>query len=116
VGERPHPPLAHPGHLLPGDHGQDAGQGLRLGRVDRDDPGVRVRAPEKGDVRHPWERDVVREDASSGLEAGGLPSHHALADIPFGREDRDRGGAFLGAHRAPPERAAPAFLAARTMA
>jgi hypothetical protein len=65
----------HPGQsagleIPAGDHGVDLRVLERGGRVDRDDPGMRDRAPQDGAVEHPRQLHIVDEHARSTDEAG----------------------------------------------
>ena len=60
----------------------DAGDRLRLGHIDRADPGVRDRGAHERGVQRAGERDVVDVLPLTGEEPGVLTAAHALADHP----------------------------------
>ena len=77
------------GRVGSGVDGEHAGRGLRRGRVDALDAGVRVRAAQHDRVHHAGQLDVVGEGAGAGEQA------RILAAADGGTED-------AGAHLAPP--------------
>ncbi len=69
VGDRRHPRQAQRLEVLGGDDRGDVGMRERLGRVDRDDARVRIRAAQDGAVHHAREPDVVEIVALAADEA-----------------------------------------------
>ena len=68
------------GRILPGDHGDDAGQRQRRALVDRLDSRVRVRASQHRGVSHVRQADIVDETAAADQEARVFLAQHARAD------------------------------------
>ena len=77
------------------EDGVHAGHAQGGGQVDRDDPCVRVRAPERVAPQHPGCREVARVLESAVDLGDGVVTEHAVADAPD-RQPRAGGG---DAHR-----------------
>ena len=85
IGDRRHPGQPQRLQVLGGDHRRDLGVGERLRGVDREDPGVGVRAPQHGPVNHPGQPDVIQVGALAADEARVLLALESTeADRPLG--------------------------------
>ncbi len=77
------------------EDGVDAGHAQGGGQVDRDDPGVRVRAAERVAPQHPRRREVARVLERAVDLGDGVVADHAVAHAP----DRQPGARSGDAHR-----------------
>ena len=83
AGERGHPGQAALLEHRAGDHRLDLRVRFRGERVDGDDPGVRHRRPQHGEVQHARQRDVVEVPSAAAHEPPVLLAEHpAVPDGP----------------------------------
>jgi len=79
--------LGEAGGLVPGQNPDHAGEPGGRGRLQGNDPRVRVGTPHKRHMKHPLELEIVNELPAAGEEARIVRSLHPGADVPVSHAD-----------------------------